>query len=496
MTIIPTIEDLFNGVIASMNATFGITIPLVGKNFLRNIAGTWAGKMKLLYLFLGNIQKNVWFDTADPVSLGGTLERFGLIYLQRLPYAATQGQYTVKVAGSAGAVIPANTTYTSDLDSLNPGYLYILDTTYVLTGTDDSITLRATTAGSVANLAVGNTLTCTKPIVNVVQSGNHVTAITVSAIDAETTEEYRAAIASQVLLAPQGGAAADYIVWGRPVTGVAGIYPYTASGAAYEVDVYVEAILSDSGGSAPDYGYGVPTETILADVTAALLNDPITGAGRKPLGVILGPVTGIATASIHLGGGGAGYAVNDEGTVDGGTVLATYKVLTVSGGGVVTSFSITFAGQGYAVAAGVTTTATTGGGASLAIDILTLTAAGAIPVSVKQVAITFTGSTGMSVAQQTAIITALQQAVSDIRPFIAGADSLANQNDTISVNLPALGGREAPPEKYVIVVIAMAAAPGAVFTGCTMTIDGTPEDTFTFDQGNIPYLQTANVIFS
>lgn len=496
MTNIPTIKDLFNGIIASMNAQFGINIPTIGKNFLRNLAGVWAGKMKLQYLFLGNIQKNVWFDTADPVALGGTLERFGSVFLQRLPYAATQGQYVVTVHGSIGATIPANTTYTSDPTSLNPGYLFILDTTHVLVGTTDTITLRATTAGSIANLAVGNTLTCNKPIVNVLQTGNTVASVAVSAVDAETVEEYRAAIATQILLAPQGGAVADYIAWGTPVTGVQHIYPYAASGAPYQINVYVEAILTDSGGGPPDYNYGIPTTTIKNAVTAAIIADPITGAARKPLGVILGPLTAIATSQKHTPHSDGGFIVGDTGTINGGSVLATYQVTGIGVGGSITAYIITNPGQGYSVASNVATTPTSGGGSSFFIDILTLNGIGALPVTVLQVIITFTGTGAMTAAQKTAITTALQQAVTNIRPFIAGADSLANQNDTLSVNLPATSGRLAPPEKYVVVVIAMGAAPGALFTGCSMTVGGVASATYIFDQGNIPYLQEINVIFS
>jgi hypothetical protein len=102
----------------------------------------------------------------------------------------------------------------------------------------------------------------------------------------------------------------------------------------------------------------------------------------------------------------------------------------------------------------------------------------------------------MTVTQKTAITAALQQAVTNIRPFISGADALANQNDTLSINLPATGGRLAPPESYVVVVIAMAASPGAVFTGCAMTVGGSGVDAYTFDTGEIPYLQAANVIFA
>lgn len=412
MTLIPTITQIFNGVIASMNAVFGITIPTIGKNFLRDLASVWAGKLKVAYLYLAFVQKNAWFDRADPVELGGTLDRFGFTFLQRYRYPATQGQYVVDVLGTAGAIIPANTTYLSDPTSLNPGFLFILDAAYVLIGVGDQITLRCTTAGSKANLAVGNTLTCTRPIVNVIGTVT-VASIAVSAIDAETVEQYRAAIQEHVLLAPQGGASADYISWVSPRPGVRKVYPYTPSAAPWQVNVYVEAILSDSGGVAPDYNYGIPTPTILADATAVILNDPFSGAPRKPIGVILGPAN-----------------------------------------------------------------------------------VGALAVTVYQVVITFTGTGTMTVAQKALIVAALQQAVTNIRPFIAGADSLVNQNDTLSIGLPAAGGRIAPPENYVIIVIAMAAAPGAVFTGCSMTVNGVGVPSFTFIDGIIPYLQAANVLFT
>ncbi len=408
MQLIPTISELFNGIISSLNAQFNIAIPTSGKSFLRDLGAVWSGKIKNLYLFIANVQKNAWFDLADYAML----IRFGMTYLKRLPYAATQGQYTCTITGTAGAVISVNTTFTSDPNSLSPGFLFILDTAYMLTGSGDVITLRATTSGTIANLAMGNTLSCTKPLINASQTVT-VSAIAVSPEDAETVEEYRQAIQTHVLLAPQGGAVADYIIWASAVQGVAKVYPYTSSGNVWEVDVYIEAILSDSGGVAPDYGYGVPTGTILNNATAAILTDPNTGLARKPMGVVLGP----------------------------GNV-------------------------------------------------------GAIAVIVYQVAITFTGSTGISAGDKALIIEALQQAIANIRPFIAGSDNVANQNDTLSLSLPASGGRITPPEDYVIIIIAMNAAPGALFTGVSMTVNGTGYSSYTFDKGIIGYLKASNVLFT
>jgi uncharacterized phage protein gp47/JayE len=409
MTTLPTLLDLFNGVISSMQVQFGAPLPLFGRSLLRGLAGSWSGQLKSVYNAVGNVQKNIWFDTADPESMGGTLERFGRIYLLRNPYPATQGQYTVAVTGDAGAVIEAQTTFLSDIGSLSPNLLYVLDTTYTLTGTDDSITLRALTAGTKASLLEGNTLTATKPLANISQ-GVTVTAVTVNPIDAETVEQYRAAIGLHVQLAPQGGADPDYRIWGSEFPGVAKIYPYTPGGTPWQVNVYVEAILSDSVG--PPY-YGVPTPTILAGVTDYINTDPNTGLKRKPMGVVLGPSN-----------------------------------------------------------------------------------VGAIAVTVYQVAIAFTGASSISSADQTTIKNALVEAINKIRPFIAGCDNIADRNDTLSVSLPATTGGVAPPESYVIVAIAMTAVPGVLFTGVTMTVNGTPATAYTFDNGIIPFLDPTNVTFS
>lgn len=408
MTPIPTLLELYNGAISSIQTAFGGVLPAFGKKVLQVLAGVWAGFLKILYLVNGNVQKNVWFDTADPEAIGGTLERFGRTYLLRDPYAATQGVYVCSVTGSAGATIAANTTFLSDITSLSPNYLFILDTLYTLTGSGDFITLRALTAGTISSLAISNTITCTKPLANVNQTAT-VSAITTSPVDGETTDQYRAAIGLHVKLAPQGGAAADYRIWGSEFAGVAKIYPYTPGGSPWQVNVYVEAIPAD--GQGPPY-YGVPTSTILDGVTAYILNNPNTGLQRKPMGVILGPSN-----------------------------------------------------------------------------------VGALAIGVNQIAIQFTGASGISGADRTTITNALIEAVNNIRPFIAGCDNVADQNDTISVSLPATTGSVAPPEDYVVVVIAMQAVPGVLFTGVNMTVDGTPETAYTFDLGNIPFLASANVTF-
>jgi uncharacterized phage protein gp47/JayE len=294
MTTIPTLKQLYDGIITDLNMEFGININPFGKAWLRASAAVQAGKLKLLYLALGLLQKNIWVDTADPVSVGGTLERFGFTKLGRLPYPATQGQYNVTVTGTIAAVIPALTTFRSNDDSLNPGFLYILDTAHTMTTTSDTVTLRALTAGTSSLLEASNTLTSTSPIPNVSGTAT-VVGISVNPIQAETTEQYRAKAIQAYQLSPQGGSSSDYRLWGLDAAGTRQIYPYADSGAANEINIFVEALPADS-----TDGFGTPTGTILTDVENDIEYDPVTGIGRRPLGVFAVNVQSIVLKSIDI----------------------------------------------------------------------------------------------------------------------------------------------------------------------------------------------------
>ena len=235
---IPTLVDLYNRFITSFQTNFGISsIPT--KSTFRPLAKVHAGELKPIYLAIGDLQKNILPDTAGPEAAGGTLERWGRVFLNRKPFPATQGVYTATVSGEAMAVIPASTTFKSDDDSLSPGYLYILDNAYTMTGSDDVITLRALTAGLEAELEAGNTLTATAPILNV-NSQATVATITTSPVDAESLTDYRIKLLTAIRLKSGSWSAIDYRLIGGEVNGVKQIYAYATSGSANEVDVFIE----------------------------------------------------------------------------------------------------------------------------------------------------------------------------------------------------------------------------------------------------------------
>lgn len=276
MANIPTLNELYTDIIADLEAEFGFTIPLIGKNFLRIIAAVQAGKLKLLYIALGKVQKNIFVDTADPEAIGGTLERFGRVKLGRNPFPATAGQYTIQLTGTVGVLVPAGTTFKSDDTSLNPDINYILDADFTLDGID-IITVRALTAGLEGQLLVADTLTVTAPIALMDAAATVVTEA-ITPLSAETIETYRQIALDAYRLEPQGGAGADYRLWAADVQAVQQSYPFKTPAEDNEVDLYIEATTIDSIDEK-----GTPSGATITAVTTAIESPTATQPARKPI---------------------------------------------------------------------------------------------------------------------------------------------------------------------------------------------------------------------
>lgn len=277
---IPTIQSLNTNI----SSDFKNKLNLLGdglKKVLNALALVLSGQFHLAYLYLRDIQNNIFPDTATTSDIGGTLERQGMIYLNRKMFPDSIGVFKVSVSAVAGSILRANLTFKSNEGALNTGQMYILDSEYTCAGTDDVITIRSLGAGVTYNLAVGNNLTITEPVIGVDKTVT-VTEITVQPKAGETVELYRQAILNAIQLEPQGGSRADYRQWATDAQGVRLVYPYVQDGLPGQVDIFVEATLADS-----TDGKGTPTGTILTDVEAVLNYDPdITKAiyerARKP----------------------------------------------------------------------------------------------------------------------------------------------------------------------------------------------------------------------
>jgi len=378
---LPTTQQIYNNIIADLEAKYSITIPTIGKSFLRAYASVLAGHLKLSYLLIGNVQKNIFVDTADPESQGGTLERFGFVKLGRYPFKATQGIYEIQATGEIGAIIPAGTTFKSDDNSLNPGYLFISDSSVTLLNTTYGFPVRALTAGLESQLQVGNTLTVTAPLANI-DSSFEVNVEVTEPISAEGIEAYRQKAIQAYRLEPQGGAGADYRLWASDAQGVKQSYPYAAGGNGNQVVLYVEATTADS-----TDGKGTPSAQILTDVEEAIEDPTVDRPSRKPI-----------------------------------TDIVNYQGIT--------------------------------------------------PLDV---AITINGSS-FTTAQETLIDNSLEITLSKIRPFVSSIDVLSDRNDIFDTNK--------------VISIILESVLGSSFGAIDLVIDGNAVSTFTFTDGDIPYLNS------
>jgi uncharacterized phage protein gp47/JayE len=277
-----TLSQLYTQIKADLEAQMQATIPAIGKAMLRVFALVQSAKLWLVYLLVADVQKNIFVDTADPESMGGTLERFGRVKLNREPFPAVAGQYTLTVTGTAGGVIPASQTFKSNDDSNSPGKLFVLDVAYTMPASTGTITVRALEAGLDAKLVVGDELTSTAPIA-LVDSLATVATESVEPRAAEDIEAYRAAAILAYQLEPQGGAGSDYRIWATDAQGVQRVYPYAKPAEIGEVDLYVEATTADS-----TDGNGTPSAQLLLDVEEVIERDPDTTKplnerGRRPI---------------------------------------------------------------------------------------------------------------------------------------------------------------------------------------------------------------------
>ena len=385
---IPTLQELYTAQIAALEAEFEDTLPVFGKVFLRALAMVQAAKLKLFYLHLGSVQKNVFVDTADREAAGGTLERFGRAKLKRNPFTAVAGQYEVEVTGDVGAVIPSQTTFKSNDDSAAPGKLFILDSEKVLTSTTDTIIIRALEAGPTSQLSPNDFLTATSPIA-LVEGLVQVLSETVEPLEEEDIEDYRAKALAAYQLEPQGGAGGDYRIWTASVQGLARVYPYAKSSASAEVNLYVEAEVDDS-----TDGKGTPSAGMLTDVEAVVeldpdISKPIDERGRRPLGVF----------QVHY-----------------------------------------------------------------------------LAVTPLDVDIDIAGFVGLTPEIQTKILEALTEKINLIRPFISSTDVLELKNDILDTNS--------------IIAAILNARPGSVFGTITLTVNASAVPTYTFSDGEIPWLNS------
>lgn len=281
----PTTKQISDNIIAQLEASLNQTIPLLPKSFLRVLAKALAGVFVLLYKYGGFMFLQIFVRTASAseTTVNGQvvspLTEWGRLIGVGDPAAATnaelQAEVTVEVQSG---ILPSN----SQLVNTDNGVTYITLGAVTLDAPTKIVTVRASSdqaggggSGAIGNLDLGATLTFANPIANVSRNTTVVTQV-VTGADGESIDAYRQRIINRFQKRPQGGAYADYEIWGEEPPGIINVYPYT-SDCPGQVDVYVEATPESSGD--PD---GIPTAAQLQEVLDSINLDQDDRATRRP----------------------------------------------------------------------------------------------------------------------------------------------------------------------------------------------------------------------
>jgi uncharacterized phage protein gp47/JayE len=281
----PTTADVAENICAQIELSVGQTIPLLPKAFTRVLAKALAGVVVLLYKYAGFIflQMFVAYASSEDTVINGRvvnpLTEWGRLVGVGDPIAATRAELTatVTVLVQTGD-LPSGT----QLLFADTGVVYVTTAAVDLDAATVIVSIRASSdqdgnggEGSIGNLEIGDVVSFANKPPNIASDAVVASVVTTGA-DAEDVDDYRARIIRRCQNKPQGGAYADYRIWGEDVAGIANVYPYR--GDPGEVDVYVEATPESSG--SPD---GIPTGAQLTAVAAAIELDSAGLASNRPV---------------------------------------------------------------------------------------------------------------------------------------------------------------------------------------------------------------------
>ncbi len=286
----PTTQDISDNIIAQLEATLNQTIPLLPKSFLRVLSKTLAAVFILLYKYGGFIFLQMFVATASisETIINGMqispLTAWGRLIGVGDPTAATQAELLIDITveNQVGS-LPSG----SQLINSDNGVTYITIGAVLLDAATVQATIRAVSdqaggggAGAIGNLQPGDIVSFANPLPNVARNAT-VDSQVVTGANAEATEVYRQRVIDRFQKRPQGGAYADYEIWGEEVEGIINVYPYTGQDPG-EVDVFAEATVESSGD--PD---GIPTAAQLQAVADSIELDENGLASRRPANALV-----------------------------------------------------------------------------------------------------------------------------------------------------------------------------------------------------------------
>lgn len=282
MTPTPTTQQLNDQIIADLAGSLNQSVPLLPKAFARVLARVLSAVVVLVYKYADwqLLQLLVAHASYEETTILGKrvrpLEFWGVLIGLGTRPAATRAELaiTVTVLTQVGAL-----KFGSQLVRSETGVIYEVASAVPLDAATVTARIRPIAdqlggdgSGEIGNLAVGDVLSFSNAPAEIASEAVVASVVELGA-DAQDVEVYRGRIIDRFRKKPQGGAYADYQLWGQEVSGVANVYPYAANIPGL-IDVYVES------STEPD---GIPTLE-QREAVAAIIDMDIDGlATRRPV---------------------------------------------------------------------------------------------------------------------------------------------------------------------------------------------------------------------
>lgn len=278
-------SEIRDQIVTDVEGEIGATIPIILVAFVRVLASAFAGGLTLLYKYSNSIYLQLFVSTAspNPTTVSGQtitpLTEWGRLVGagDPVPAVAAELTCTMTVITQTGDPVVAGT----QVVYAPTGVIYLTTATVLKDAATKVLTIEAASdqsggdgLGAVGNLQIGDIVSFASPIADVGRDCP-IASIVTSGEDAEPVAQYRQRVTDRFQKPPQGGAFADYEIWGEEAAGIINVYPYVGNPGI--VNGYCEADPVSSG--SPD---GIPTQPQLDAVEDSVNLDVSGRATRRP----------------------------------------------------------------------------------------------------------------------------------------------------------------------------------------------------------------------
>jgi hypothetical protein len=280
-----SIEEIRNLIISGLQQQWNNRLRILPKSFVKILAIVLAGVFVICYKQIGWLFLQISPETAywKEITVLGIkirpLVKWGVLIGTGEPHAGSQWRGILQIAVTQiNSTLDAGTQLKSDIT----GKIYLTDVTKTLENETETVEIVCTESGTAGNLEPSESLYFVNPLGNVKKEAE-IESIIEEAVDDETEAEYRYRVVNRWRMQPQGGALADYRIWGMEVPGVLNIYPYKDVNSPSGVFVFVSGIPSI-------FLDRIPSAALLILVGKSCTYNPETNkASRKPLTAIIDP---------------------------------------------------------------------------------------------------------------------------------------------------------------------------------------------------------------